>query len=177
MTHSTNRAPTPSDDCTECPLANRRSFLRDAAGLVAGAVLALGGTPARAGAMTVRMAHAIRVSGDERTYPLPAADGATIDRDAQVILMRYQGRVYAFSLSCPHQHTALRWLQDEGRFQCPKHKSRYQPDGVFISGRATRSMDRFALRRDGGNVVVDLEHLYRQDNNRQEWDAAALSVT
>ena len=58
--------------------------------------------------------------------------------------MRFQGVVYAFNLSCPHQNTALKWQPDDQRFQCPKHKSRYQPDGTFISGRATRGMDRLA---------------------------------
>jgi nitrite reductase/ring-hydroxylating ferredoxin subunit len=114
--------------------------------------------------------------GTEHSYPLPQQDGATIDRDAEVIIVRYQGKVYAFSLSCPHQHTALRWEPDNNRFQCPKHHSKYQPDGTFISGRATRSMDRFALRRDGGNVVVDLDKLYREDRDADDWKAALLAV-
>lgn len=163
-------------DCTDCPLSTRRSFLRDAAAAAAGILLALGATPQGAEAMTLGLMRATRVAGDERTYPLPAADGATIDRDAEVIMVRYQGKVYAFSLSCPHQHTALRWEPDQSRFQCPKHHSKYQPDGVYMSGRATRSMDRFALRRDGGNVVVDTAKLFREDRDAASWKAAFFAV-
>jgi Rieske Fe-S protein len=165
-----------SDDCDACPLASRRTFLRDAAVAVAGAFVALGATPRGARAMTIAFTRAQRVLGDERTYPLPAQDGATIDRDSEVIVVRYQGKVYAFSLSCPHQHTALRWEPDKTRFQCPKHHSKYQPDGTFISGRATRSMDRFALRRDGASLVVDLSRLYRQDRDAGDWSAASITV-
>ena len=54
-----------------------------------------------------------QTGADERTYPLPAADGVTIDRDTQVIVVRFQQHVYAFNLACPHENTALRW-KDSG---------------------------------------------------------------
>lgn len=158
----------------DCPLTSRRRFL-GASLLAVGALAALGATPGHLAAMTLREGRAA-ARGDERSYPLPAADGATIDRDNDVILVRWQGRVYAFDLSCPHQNTALRWEAGDARFQCPKHHSKYQPDGTFISGRATRSMDRFAVRRDGGNVVVDLSQLFRQDKEPAEWTAASVAV-
>ena len=165
-----------ADDCDACPLATRRSFLRDTALAVAGTFVMVGAAPRAARAMTVAFARAERISGNERTYPLPVQDGATIDRDAEVIVVRYEGKVYAFALSCPHQHTALRWEPQNTRFQCPKHHSKYQPDGTFISGRATRSMDRFALRRDGANIVVDTDKLYRQDRDAGDWSAASITV-
>lgn len=93
-----------------------------------------------------------------------------------MILVRFEGHVYAFSLSCPHQNTALRWLPDDHRFQCPKHKSKYQPDGEFISGRATRGMDRFAIRRAGETVVVDLAVLHKQDTDAAGWNAALVTL-
>jgi Rieske Fe-S protein len=113
---------------------------------------------------------------DEHSYPLPAADGVTIDRDTQVILVRFQQKVYAFNLACPHESTALRWKARDGYFQCPRHESRYQSDGTFISGRATRNMDRFAIRRAGDSLVIDLNRLFRSDQQAQEWSAAAVSV-
>jgi Rieske Fe-S protein len=116
-------------------------------------------------------------SHDEKhTYPLPDRDGAVIDKENQIILARYQQKVYAFNLSCPHQNTALRWYADDGQFQCPKHHSRYRPDGVFISGRATRSMDRLGVRRDGTNVIVDAAQFYREDKNPAEWAAAVIAL-
>ena len=162
--------------CAGCPLATRRSFLQDAAGLVVSALVGIGLDTRTASALPVRLASVDRGDGADVTYSVPSADGVTIDRDNDVMIARYQGKVYAFSLACPHQNTALRWLQAEGRFQCPKHKSKYAPDGTFLSGRATRSMDRFALRKDGSNIVVDTGLMYDQDKHAQEWSAAVVVV-
>ena len=93
-----------------------------------------------------------------------------------MILARYQGKVYAFGLACPHQNTALRWLAPEGRFQCPKHKSKYAPDGIFLSGRATRSMDRYAVRKNAATIVANIDALYRQDKDAAQWQSAFVDV-
>jgi nitrite reductase/ring-hydroxylating ferredoxin subunit len=166
-----------SKACDTCPLLERRMFLRDAAIVAASIVATLAAAPG-GGARAVRLGfrRALRSAGDEHTYPLPTEDGATIDRDTEIILVRYAGRVYGFNLSCPHQHTALRWQPEDGQFQSPRHHSRYRPDGVFVSGRATRGMDRFGVRRDGGTIVVNVAQYYRQDENAAEWDAAFVVV-
>jgi nitrite reductase/ring-hydroxylating ferredoxin subunit len=166
----------PGSSCAACSLSSRRSFLQDLAGLVAAAVVGLGLDARAAAALPVQLASGRLTGRGDCTYPVPAADGVTIDRGNDVMLARYQGRVFAFSLACPHQNTALRWLQAEGRFQCPKHKSKYAPDGAFLSGRATRSMDRFAIRKEGTNVVVATDHLYEQDKHPTEWDSAWVGV-
>ncbi len=172
-------SPTDPNDtpaCDRCPLIERRSFLRGAAATVAGILATLGASPALAEAWGVRSGRALSVAGDEHTYPLPTEDGAMIDHDAEVILVRYQQKVYAFNLSCPHQNTALKWRPEDSQFQCPKHHSRYRPDGVFISGRATRGMDRFGLRREGGNIVVDVAKYIRQDQSLEAWNAAFVAL-
>jgi Rieske Fe-S protein len=143
---------------------------------VAGALLGLGLSRRDAMALPVSLVRGVRAGPDHVTYPVPAADGTQIDHDNGVILVRWQGHLYAFNLACPHQNTALKWLSDEGQFQCPKHKSRYQPDGTFISGRATRGMDRFAITREGDNIVVELNDLFNQEKDRPGWDGATLPV-
>ncbi len=157
----------PIHDCDDCVLSERREFLREVSTWLAAAALA---------PLPIRFGRAIAVRDEEHEYPIPDADGATIDRDNQVILVRFQGKGYAFNLSCPHQNTALRWHPEDGQFQCPKHHSRYTPDGVFISGRATRSMDRFAVKRDAANIVVDLDRLFRQDQDAADWEAAFITI-
>ena len=107
---------------------------------------------------------------------MPAADGVTIDRDTQVIVVRFQQQAYVFNLACPHENTALRWRQQDGRFQCPRHESKYKPDGTFVEGRATRNMDRFALKRAGDSLVVDLNRLFRSDQQPQDWAAATVKL-
>lgn len=137
---------------------------------------ALSASPREAHALPLSLGSALGVAGDERTYPIPTADGAIIDRDSEVILVRWKGQVFAFALSCPHQHTALKWRGGDTRFQCPKHKSKYQPDGTFISGRATRNMDRFAIRKQGKSLVVNVARLYRNDKQAVDWASAKLGV-
>lgn len=164
------------ESCDACPLIERRIFVRDASLAVAGILAALGVPGRHARAMAIRFGGPRSSRGEEHTYPIPAADGATIDRDNQVIVVRFEQKAYAFNLSCPHQNTALHWEAEDNQFQCPKHHSRYRPDGIFISGRATRSMDRFGLRRDGDTMVVDVDKYYRQDENAAEWAAAFLTL-
>jgi Rieske Fe-S protein len=153
-------------DCDDCPISGRREFLRNVSAWLAAAFIA---------PLPLRLGRAIAVHDAFHTYAIPDADGATIDKDNQVILVRTANKAYAFNLSCPHQNTALRWHPEDNQFQCPKHHSRYQPDGVFISGRATRSMDRFALKKDGRNLIVDLDKLFRQDQDAADWDSAVVS--
>jgi Rieske Fe-S protein len=166
----------PDAECGGCTLATRRSFLQEAAGLVVAALVGIGLDTRAAAALPVGIAEPARHNGPEVTYPVPSADGVTIDRPNDVMIARYQGKVYAFSLACPHQNTALRWLQAEGRFQCPKHKSKYAPDGTFLSGRATRSMDRFAVRKDAATIVVNTDRMFEQDKQAQDWTAAFVTV-
>jgi nitrite reductase/ring-hydroxylating ferredoxin subunit len=169
-------------DCGACPLIEsrgRRDFLRDAAGYIAAglaALASLGASAADARALPVRWISALAAHGDERTYPLPASDGVNIDRRESVIVARWQGTVYAYSLACPHQNTALRWNAGDAQFQCPKHHSKYRPDGTFIEGRATRGMDRFAIRVEGESILVDIDKLYRQDKDAAEWKAAEAKL-
>lgn len=167
------------DPLPRCPCGaktGRRTFLRDLAA-VAGAVAGtLGMAPARAAALPLAFRTARAIGNDEVSFPIPSQDEVTIDKAREVILVRHEQVVYAFGLSCPHQKTPLRWNEASGRFQCPKHKSMFGADGGFIDGRATRNMDRYAIRKDGANVIVDLGKLYREDENRDEWTAAVVRL-
>ena len=153
------------DACAGCSEPDsRRDFLKQAAALLSGAlVVAVAGRPRR---------PVLAASGAELTFPIPAADGATVDRDNGVILVRYQGKVFAFNLSCPHENAAVRWKAAVGRFECSRHDSKYEPNGTYTSGRATRNMDRFAVRRNGDTIVVDVATLIQSDTNKAQWDAA-----
>ncbi|HVX40020.1 MAG TPA: Rieske (2Fe-2S) protein [Gemmatimonadaceae bacterium] len=156
--------------------APRREFLRTLVASGIGALVTLGASPSVARALEVGFVRGARRASDETAYPVPSADGVSIDRDNEVILARYHNVIYAFALSCPHQNTALKWLDHDGCFQCPKHKSRYQPDGEFIEGRATRGMDRYGVRRDGDKIVVELDKLFAQDKDAADWTAARIAL-
>jgi nitrite reductase/ring-hydroxylating ferredoxin subunit len=161
-------------DCNECPLMDRRGFLRTAAFLTAGAsaALAVGANPAFA----MPVVTGVRLTAEEKAFPIPADDGVQIDKDLDLILSRTKGKMFAFSLACPHQNTAIRWEADDHRFQCPKHHSIYTPEGAFVEGRATRGLDRFVVRRDGNSIVVNLDSLLQEDEDGDKWKSAFLAV-
>ena len=115
-------------------------------------------------------------STKEKTYQIPSTDGVNVDRGAHVMLVRYANKMYAFSMACPHEQAAVKWLKKDNRFQCTKHDSEYTPDGAYTKGHATRNLDRFPIRRDGGSVIVNLEKVFQSDKHADAWAAAAIEV-
>lgn len=155
--------------CTGC--SGRRDFLRNAlTGAASIAALSVIGPINAIAALTPR------VAGGTIRYALPAADGVSIDSANEVILCRSIGEVYAFALSCPHQNTALKAMPKNAGFQCPRHKSKYLPNGTFVSGRATRNMDRLQITRDGAQIVVDPNIAYESDIDPAKWAAALVKL-
>jgi Rieske Fe-S protein len=160
---------------TECDdLLCRRDFIKSA-GCFGLAIGVLGLSSGTADALPVFMTEGIQ-SGGETRYPIPATDSVNVDRTAGLIVARAQGHLYVFALSCPHQNNAVKWLPKDHRFQCTKHDSQYQPDGVHTSGRATRNMDRYVIRRDGDAVVVDVHKWFQSDKDPAGWAAATIAV-
>lgn len=164
-----------ANDCSgTCPIA-RRVFLKDVSVLTAALVAA--GLAPRGAMAAARPIRALSREHAEVRYPIPGRDGVRFDDDNEVILVRNAGKVYAFALSCPHQNTALKSDPDgSGGFYCTKHESRYRPSGEFISGRATRNMDRLAIRRDGSAVVVNVDTWFESDSEPTQWAAAAVTL-
>ena len=164
-------------ECDECPLIGRRDFVRDASIAAAGILAALGALPAALMAEPTFITP-LTSRGEEKSYSIPSADGTQIDKGSGTILTRWQGKVYVYSLACPHQNTALRWYDKDNRFECPKHHSRFEPDGEYIpdSGRATRGLDRFSVRADGANIVANLDKMFQQDKDQADWTAAFITV-
>jgi Rieske Fe-S protein len=163
------------DPCSDCP--SRRQFLDRVSGsLLAGVVTSIAGVGESLGELAVVEAAGLAVGQSEHAYPIPDRDGATIDKKVQVIVVRWQQSVYAFNLSCPHENTALKWREADRRFQCPKHESKYTPDGTFTSGRATRNMDRLAVRREGNQVIVNVDRLFKSDQQPEAWKGAVVHL-
>ena len=163
-----------TNDCAGDCIVARRTFLKDVS-IFAAALVAAGLAP-RAAKGAPSPIHALARTLTDVRYPIPAKDGVSFDDVNEVILVRYTGHVYAFSLSCPHQNTALKTDPAGDGFRCTKHESRYKFDGQFVSGRATRNMDRFAIRRDGAAVVVDVAKWYESDSEPTQWAGAAITV-
>lgn len=165
-----------ADDCGGCTLHDRRSFLTRTLAAVAAASVLLPGI-VRADEMVGFVMHqAERRTDGTAKYPVPAADGATIDTENEVIIVRNAGKVMAFALSCPHQRSMLRIKGGDSAFQCTKHKSEYRIDGAYIRGRATRNMDRHPIKREGAELVVDVDTLIQSDESASAWAAAFVAA-
>lgn len=164
--------------CDECPVAvaSRRIFLRDVGLAVAAAFAASAVSPVRALAEAVMETTPTRTRGGRLVYPIPGGDSVAVDSANEVILARWQNRVYAFSLKCPHRGASLEWRADERRVFCPKHKARFQPDGIYDSGRRSRELDRYDVTRDGASVVVNSATLRRSDLDSAAWRAAVVVI-
>ncbi len=154
---------------------SRRSFLQTTGGYMGAALAACTLLPVDLRALPVHMVDSTGV-GAERAFPIPPADSVNIDRQTSMILVRAQGKVFAFALSCPHERAAVKWVDKAGRFQCTKHDSKYTADGTYTSGRATRNMDRFPIRKDSGNVLIDLDRVFRSDLDAAGWNGAVVAV-
>ena len=157
-----------------CNAKTRREFLREGGcGLFTFAAL---GLTIDAGALSITTIDG-EGTQSERTYPIPPGDGVNIDRSAQVILVRYQNKMFAMALACPHENAAVRWLAKDQRFQCTRHDSQYTPQGSYVSGRATRNLDRFPIRRAGDTVVVTVDRVFHSDHEPDAWNAAVADVS
>lgn len=165
--------------CGECPAAalTRRAFFRDI-GVAVGAAIAAQAIvpPGTAFAHMVSDVLPLASARMERSYAVPSLDGVFIDEANDVILARWQNRAYAFSIKCPHKGARLTWRPSEGRVYCPKHKARFGADGHHISGRGSRALDRFPLRRVGATLVVDTSEPLRADRDADRWASATVSL-
>ncbi len=63
--------------------------------------------------------------------------------------------LFALSQKCPHLGCHVPYCESSGRFECPCHGSIYDLAGEYITGPAGRGMDRYEVKLDGDNVVVD----------------------
>ena len=170
-----------SQPCEQCPVAtSRRAFLRDAATIAAATLAAVSiAKPGMAFAQTVTEIEPTinpTARGLERSYAIPPADSVSVDLSNEVILARWEDRVYAFSTRCPHKGAQLEWRQSEQRVFCPRHEARFLADGSHFSGRETRDLDRYGIRRSANDVVVDLAELYHRDTEPDAWAQAVISL-
>jgi len=175
--HDPGEAPAAGAECGACPLVtDRRGFLRSMAVAVAASLAASGIAAGSAFASSVGAIAPVAAGGRRPRYDLPPADGVSIDTGNEVIVARVQGRAYAFSSRCTHRGAKLVWHADESRVFCPKHKARFRADGMHDSGRSTRALDRYAVSLEGSALLVDLDTLYRVDQDPAAWEAAVVAV-
>lgn len=151
---------------------DRRTFLRASALGVLAALVGDAALPTLAEAVGTAIPRTS--SGAELRYGIPLSDSVAVDEPNELILVRWQGRAYVLSTKCTHRGARLEWRASEGRVYCPKHKARFRPDGAHDSGRSTRDLDRYDIRREGASLVIRLDVLRRADTDPAGWAAAVV---
>jgi cytochrome b6-f complex iron-sulfur subunit len=120
------------------PAATQKAFALDQRGIF---------YEARAKAYIMHLsAPTFLLSGSDLQDQL-AAETWTKDSDGSYWLALYQ--------VCVHLGCKVPFRDDCNSFKCPCHGSHYNVDGEYLDGPAPRSLDRFALSFQDGNVVVD----------------------
>lgn len=66
--------------------------------------------------------------------------------------------VLAIYKVCTHLGCLYNWNDQEDKFICPCHGSQFEKDGIFITGPAPRSLDRFVMQAvdpDTGDILAE----------------------
>lgn len=48
----------------------------------------------------------------------------------------------------------MNWEQNQKSFVCPCHDSKFAPDGKVLGGPATKPLQTYTAKLEGGNVLV-----------------------
>ncbi len=88
-------------------------------------------------------------------------------------LYRSEGRLAAISIICTHLGCIPNWLANDRKFKCPCHGSGFTPPGINFEGPAPRPLERFAIRVQDGQIIVDRSRKFLATNSSQTaWEDA-----
>lgn len=78
-----------------------------------------------------------------------------------------EGKLTAFSTSCPHLGCAVDYDPEAHKFKCPCHRSAFGLDGAVEAGPSPRPLDTLELKEDGDLVAIRFVR-YRQGVPQKE---------
>ena len=73
------------------------------------------------------------------------------------------GGFLALHFRCTHLACVVLWHEAEGQFYCPCHGSRFHRDGTVLNRPALRSLRRFPVTFEDGQVLVNTGTLIERD--------------
>lgn len=103
-------------------------------------------------------------------------EGKVVERfkDQGTWIVRYQGIIYALSTTCTHLGCTPNWLGD--KFKCPCHGSGFKITGVNFEGPAPRPLERWAIREEEGQLVVDKSKKFQKELGQWENPESYIKV-
>jgi len=94
-----------------------------------------------------------RESMPQRRLSLPRPLGAGVFFHGQVVLVRDDAGLRAYSTRCTHLGCMIREV-DDGLLRCPCHGSLYDLHGRTVRGPAVEGLKPLAYQDDGDGIVV-----------------------
>lgn len=76
--------------------------------------------------------------------------------EKRLCLLRRNGRVFAFSASCPHAGGRLcdGWIDARGRIVCPVHHYRFDPANGYNASGEGYKLKTFQAKEETGSIFV-----------------------
>lgn len=76
-------------------------------------------------------------------------------------VLEHEGKLVAYSTTCPHLGCAVDFDGNDSVFKCPCHRSEFKLDGVAASGPSPRPLDTLEIREEEGLVAIRFQR-FRQ---------------
>ncbi len=76
-------------------------------------------------------------------------------------VLEQDGKLIAYSTTCPHLGCAVDFDANDGVFKCPCHRSEFKLDGAPASGPSPRPLDTLDVQEDEGLVAIRFQR-FRQ---------------
>jgi Rieske Fe-S protein len=142
---------------------SKREFLSQIF-LILGAVLAYG-LFALEGLLFIvpkrRLTGKIKIYGGRLSqYKLGSVKAFYDPGGTEILIMRDDTGIHAFSSVCPHLGCRVHWESDKKEFFCPCHKGTFNSNGVAISGppaKAGQSLTKISTSVDKESQIVYIE--------------------
>jgi len=93
--------------------------------------------------------------GPETTLPETTASPQPVTGGKFWLVNTEEEGPVALYMVCTHLGCLYKWEQANNRFECPCHGSKFTREGYFIEGPAPRSLDKFAISIENGEVAVN----------------------
>jgi Rieske Fe-S protein len=149
---------------------SRREFMGIATFSIGGLITAILGIPA----IAYILGPALKKQEEQNWIPLGAASKVEIgiptlfkttiqqkagwienEQELTFYVLTEDGREFtAMSNVCTHLGCRVRWVVDQEEFFCPCHNGVFEKDGSVASGPPPRSLDRYEVKEEDGQLFV-----------------------
>lgn len=138
----------------------RRSFLRKLTGGILGLTGLIFAAPVLKYLVPESTGGGVNFLTDADGKPITETEikeGASfvgLSRDGPTIVIKYGGRLRAFSAVCTHLGCLVKWIQSEEIFFCPCHAGKFDANGVNIGGPPPEPLGVYNVKVDGEDHII-----------------------